>query len=102
MRTRGDTYHFKKKDSSRPKREKFDAYRDITEAQHRKALEAAFAEKEAYGYQELADALREAYASVGISLSGNKVVSLITTLKNKRMIEQRHGKKYSFLPDFHY
>ena len=55
MRTRGDTYHFKKKDSSRPKREKFDAYRDITEAQHRKALEAAFAKKEAYGYQELAD-----------------------------------------------
>ena len=102
MRTRGDTYHFKKKDSSRPKREKFDAYRDITEAQHRKALEAAFAEKEAYGYQELADALREAYASVGVSLSGNKVVSLITTLKNKRMIEQKHGKKYSFLPDFHY
>ena len=32
----------------------------------------------------------------------DKVVSLITTLKNKRMIEQRHGKKYSFLPDFHY
>ena len=102
MRTRGDTYHFKKKDSSRPKREKFDAYRDITEAQHRKALEAAFAEKETYGYQELADALREAYTSVGVSLSGNKVVSLITTLKNKRMIEQKHGKKYSFLPDFHY
>lgn len=67
-----------------------------------KALDAAFAKKEAYGYQELADALREAYASVGVSLGGNKVVSLITTLKNKRMIEQRHGKKYSFLPDFHY
>ena len=30
------------------------------------------------------------------------VVSLITTLKNKRMIEQKQGKKYSFLPDFHY
>ena len=97
-----DDYNVKKKDSGRPKREKFDAYRDITEAQHRKALEAAFAGKEAYGYQELADELREAYASVGVSLSGNKVVSLITTLKNKRMIEQRHGKKYSFLPDFHY
>ena len=55
------------------------------------------AKKEAYGYQELANALREAYASVGISLGGNKVVSLITTLKNKRMIEQKHGKKYSFL-----
>ena len=32
----------------------------------------------------------------------DKVVSLITTLKNKRMIEQKQGKKYSFLPDFHY
>ena len=32
----------------------------------------------------------------------DKVVSLITTLKNKRMIEQKQGKKYSFLSDFHY
>jgi len=32
----------------------------------------------------------------------DKVVSLITTLKNKRMIEQKQDKKYSFLPDFHY
>lgn len=57
---------------------------------------------EAFAFRINEEALREAYASVGVSLSGNKVVSLITTLKNKRMIEQRHGKKYSFLPDFHY
>ncbi len=39
------------------KKEKFDAYRDITEQQHRIALEAAFTLKDEYGYQELAEAL---------------------------------------------
>ena len=82
--------------------QKFDAYRDITEHQHRIALEAAFTLKDEYGYQELAEVLKSAYASVGVPLSDNKVVSLITTLKNKRMIVQENGKKYRFMPDFHY
>lgn len=97
-----DGYKFQKKEPSRPKKEKFDAYRDITEHQHRIALEAAFTLKDEYGYQELAEALKSAYASVGVPLSDNKVVSLITTLKNKRMIVQENGKKYRFMPDFHY
>ena len=97
-----DGYKFQKKEPGRPKKEKFDAYRDITEHQHRIALEAAFTLKDEYGYQELAEALKSAYASVGVPLSDNKVVSLITTLKNKRMIVQENGKKYRFMPDFHY
>ena len=97
-----DGYKFQKKEPGRPKKEKFDAYRDITEHQHRIALEAAFTLKDEYGYQELAEALKDAYASVGVPLSDNKVVSLITTLKNKRMIVQENGKKYRFMPDFHY
>ena len=97
-----DGYKFQKKEPGRPKKEKFDAYRDITEHQHRIALEAAFTLKDEYGYQELAEVLKSAYASVGVPLSDNKVVSLITTLKNKRMIVQENGKKYRFMPDFHY
>ena len=83
-------------------REKFDPYKDITERQHRIALEAAFTLKDEYGYQELAEALQEAYASVGATLGGNKVVKLITVLKSKRMIVQENGRKYTFNPDFHY
>ena len=97
-----DGYKFQKKEPGRPKKEKFDAYRDITEQQHRIALEAAFTLKDEYGYQELAEALKDTYASVGVPLSDNKVVSLITILKSKRMIVQENGKKYRFMPDFHY
>ena len=43
-----------------------------------------------------------AYASVGATLGGNKVVKLITVLKSKRMIVQENGRKYTFMPDFHY
>lgn len=97
-----DGYQIKKKEPGRPKKDKFDAYKDITEQQHRIALEAAFTSQDEYGYQELTEALQKAYASVGVSLSDNKVVSLITMLKNKRMIVQENGRKYSFMPDFHY
>ena len=53
--------------AGRPQQEPFDAYRHITEQQHRIALEAAFALKSEYGYKELEDALINAYASVGVS-----------------------------------
>ncbi len=52
--------------------------------------------------KELAEALQEAYASVGVTLGDNKVVKLITVLKSKRMIVQENGRKYTFNPDFHY
>ena len=97
-----DGYQFKQKSEGKGKRGKFDPYKDITERQHRIALEAAFTLKDGYGYKELAEALREAYASVGVTLGDNKVTSLITVLKNKRMIVQGNGRKYAFNPDFHY
>ena len=97
-----EDYQFKDKDETKGNREKFDPYKDITERQHRIALEAAFTLKAEYGYQELAEALQEAYASVGVTLGDNKVVKLITVLKSKRMIVQENGRKYTFNPDFHY
>ena len=77
-------------------------YRHITEQQHRIALEAVFGLKEEYGYKELEDALIKTYASVGVKLNHQKAVPLITMLRNKRMIVQQKGRKYTFMPDFHY
>ena len=79
-----------------------DPYRHITEQQHRIALEAVFGLKEEYGYKELEDALIKTYMSVGVKLNHKKAVSLITMLRNKRMIVQETGRKYTFMPDFHY
>ena len=93
---------FKHKDPGKGKREKFDPYKDITEKQHRIALEAAFTLKDEYGYKELAEELRKTYASVGVMLGGNRLTDLITVLKNKRMIVQENGRKYTFKTDFHY
>ena len=90
------------KDTEKGNRGKFDPYRDITERQHRIALEAAYTLKDEYGYKELEGALREAYASVGVRLSDHRLRDLITVLKNKRMIVQENGRKYTFKPDFHY
>ena len=95
-----EDYQFK--DETKGNRGKFDPYRDITEQQHRIALEAAFTLKDEYGYKELEGALREAYASVGVRLSDHRLRDLITVLKNKRMIVQENGRKYTFKPDFHY
>ena len=86
----------------RPSVEKFDPYKDISEPQHRAALEAAFALKEEYGYKDLETALVKAYMSVGVKLNHQKAVSLIIMLRNKRMIVQENGRKYTFKPDFHY
>ena len=97
-----DEYLFKHKDPGKGKREKFDPYKDMTEKQHRIALEAAFTLKDEYGYKELAEELRKTYASVGVMLGENRLTDLITVLKNKRMIVQENGRKYTFKPDFHY
>jgi len=94
-----DGYQFNDKDTEKGN---FDPYRDITERQHRIALEAAYTLKDEYGYKELEGALREAYASVGVRLSDHRLRDLITVLKNKRMIVQENGRKYTFKPDFHY
>ena len=88
--------------AKKPEEEKFDPYRHITEHQHRIALEAVFGLKEEYGYKELEDTLIKTYVSVGVKLNHKKAVSLITMLRNKRMIVQENGRKYTFMPDFHY
>ena len=97
-----EDYQTEAKTPGRPQGERFDAYKDISEQQHRIALEAAFSLQDEYGYKELGKALKESYALVGVPLSDNKLVKLITVLKSKRMIVQENGRKYRYEPDFHY
>ena len=97
-----EDYQTEAKAPCRPQGERFDACKDISEQQHRIALEAAFSLQDEYGYKELGKALKESYALVGVPLSDNKLVKLITVLKNKRMIVQENGRKYRYEPDFHY
>ena len=97
-----EDYLTETKAPGRPQGERFDAYKDISEQQHRIALEAAFSLQDEYGYKELGKALKESYALVGVPLSDNKLVKLITVLKSKRMIVQENGRKYRYEPDFHY
>ena len=95
-------YKLEARKPGRPSVEKFDPYKDISEPQHRAALEAAFALKEEYGYKELEDTLIRTYLAEGVRLNHQKAVALITMLRNKRMVVQENGRKYSFKPDFHY
>lgn len=76
-----DGYQFNDKDTEKGNRGKFDPYRDITERQHRIALEAAYTLKDEYGYKELERALREAYASVGVRLSDHRLRDLIVSIR---------------------
>lgn len=94
-------YKISEKGESKAKKA-FDPHADISEQTHRIALESAYAERKEYGYHELANALREAYAMVSVNLGQNKVVKLISVLKCKRMLVQNASKKYVYNPDFTY
>ena len=54
------------------------------------------------GYKELEDTLIRTYLAEGVRLNHQNAVALITMLRNKRMIVQENGRKYSFKPDYHY
>lgn len=86
----------------RPPKEPFDPYKEIKAEQHERALRFVFAKKEVYGYEELQEALVEAYNEADYPIGRNKVTKVITFLRNKRMILQENGKKYSLNPDRHY
>lgn len=97
-----DGYVIGNREGGKSKRQKFDPYADISEQHHRIALETVFSKQPTYGYNELTEALKEAYALVGIRLSNNKASDLISMLKCKRMIVQDSSRKYSYNPDFVY
>lgn len=94
-------YRFESRKVGRPHKDRFDPGRDITEQQHRLALEGIFDSCEEYGYKELQEALIEHYPEIGIRLSRQKSVALIAFLRSRRMVVQEHGRKYRINPDYH-
>jgi hypothetical protein len=73
----------------------------LTEAQHRQALEATFSEAETYGYNDLTDALKRGYATIGCMYGESKIGKLKTFLENKQMILKDSARKYSYNPTFY-
>ena len=71
------------------------SYTDMTEQQHRTALESTFAESAEYGYQSLLDALKKGYESIGYSRGRNTLVIL------EHIAITKNGRTYSYNPSFH-
>ena len=91
----------KSRQSGRKAKDPFDPYKEISEQQHRQALANTFINGDIPRYDELIKKLKEGYLSVGIKLNNNKCVTLVTFLRNKRMVVAE-DKVYKLVPDFHY
>jgi len=76
-------------------------FSELTENQHRQALETMFSQTQQYGYTELMKALKDGYASIGFALGENKLGKLKTFLENKQMIVKQ-AKKYKFNSGFQF
>ena len=74
---------------------------ELTEQQHRTALENGFGKQVIYGYENVLKTLKQGYASIGYERGRNIHVELNKFLVNKRMIV-KEGKGYRYNPDFHY
>lgn len=84
-----------------PKQKKSFPLTELTEQQHRTALENGFGKRTVQGYSNVIQALKQGYASIGYERGRNVLVALNTFLVNKRMIV-KEGKGYRYNPDFHY
>lgn len=62
------------------------SYIDMTEQQHRTALEVTFEECAEYGYQSLLEALKKGYESIGYSRGRNTLVNLCKFLLENHAI----------------
>ena len=74
---------------------------ELTEQQHREALENGFGKEVVQGYPNVIAALKKGYASIGFERGRNILVDLNKFLVNKRMIV-KEGKGYKYNSDFHY
>ena len=79
------------------------SYQELSDSEHRKALEQTFASGELLPYGELITALKAAYAEVvGQPYGQTKLKELLRFLLNKRMVIKEDRGKYSFNSDYHY
>lgn len=81
------------------KRDKLTSYVDMTEQQHRSALEIAFQDGAVVGYQALLDALKKGYDSIGYARGRNTLVNLCKFLLQHEAI-LKDGRGYSFNEKF--
>lgn len=71
-------------------------FRDLTDAQHREALETAFGGKPIKGYERVIDALVPAYASVGYKRGRNAMVKLLKHLVHEAKLVTKDDKLYYY------
>lgn len=83
----------------RPKKEPFDPYKEISAKIHLNVLERVFTITTCYNYEAFCNALKNAYLTEGVKLNYNKVVDVVTFLRNKRMVLQDGKKKYIANPE---
>ena len=81
------------------KRDKLTSYVDMTEQQHRSALEITFQNGPVVGYQALLDALKKGYDSIGYARGRNTLVNLCKFLLQHEAI-LKDGRGYSFNEKF--
>ncbi len=81
------------------KKDRLSSYQDMTEQQHRAALETAFAYNGAMGYQMLIEALKKGYDSIGYCRGRNTLVNLCKFLIQHDAI-LKDGREYTYNKDF--
>lgn len=78
-------------------------YQELSEEQHREALQEAFDQGATLSYGDLIPRLRSAYRAVTAHVYGQtKLKELLRFLLNKRMVVKEELGKYHFNPDCHY
>lgn len=81
------------------KKDRIQSYLEMSEEQHRAALDLSFKDKEYMGYQELLEALKSGYGSVGYARGRNTMVNLCKFLVNQSVLckdEQGYGYNRDF------
>ena len=69
-----------------PRKDRTFPLNELSEQEHRQALETAFGNNVIQGYPNVIAALKTGYASIGYERGRNKLVDLRKFLENKRMI----------------
>ena len=76
-------------------------YTDLTEAQHRAALQCAFGGKPIRGFDNMIEALIRGYASIGFERKRSIAIQLLQYLQDDLQLIVKQGKCYHFgsVPD---
>lgn len=79
---------------------KYLSYKQLSDEQHREALEAAFKDASQMSYAQLVEAVRKGYESIGYQRGRNTIINIIKFLQYCGAIVKT-DRDYSYNPDFH-